>query len=138
MSSYRIWWDIADHAVDTGEDVLQFLADSADKINNWGTRGMAYWIGPADDEVDDFPLRIDIDPDAGPGAAAIRWLPDGLVAVTDFDHGAPIHVLEDSGDPLAEVPAVLVRADIDTARAAAAEYVDTGQRPASLTWESIA
>lgn len=133
--SYRIWWDIADHTVHTGDDVRQFLTDSADKVNNWGTRGMSYLLGPADDEVDDFPLRIDVDPDAG--AAAIRWLPDNLVAVTDYHHGAPIHVLEDSGDPLVEIPAELVRATINTAKTAAAEYVDTGQRPASLTWRSV-
>lgn len=48
-----------------------------------------------------------------------------------------VHVLEDSGDPLVEIPTDLVRADLDTARAAAAEYVDTGQCPASLTWEPV-
>lgn len=130
-----IQWDIADTSVDTGTEAIEFIDEQSTLFNNWGTHAFALWFGPAGTAWSELPLRIDIDPDAG--AAAIRWLPDNLVAVTDYHYGAPIHVLEDSGDPLVEIPAELVRASIDTAKAAAAEYVDTGQRPTGFIWQPM-
>lgn len=134
--NYVIQWDVAERDVGNGDEVLEFFVERAGLVNNWGTRGMTYWLGPAGAEPEDFPLRVDIDPDAE--AAAIRWLPDDLVGVdTEFHQNKPIHVLEDSGDPLVEIPAELVCTSIDTAKKVAAEYVETGQRPTCVDWVPI-
>ncbi|MGH8794282.1 MAG: Imm1 family immunity protein [Stackebrandtia sp.] len=112
-------------------EVERFLTERAEMYNNWGTRGMTYWIGPHD--TDDAPLRIDMDPDAG--AAAVRWLPDGGVGIkAGYQHGQPLKVCESSDEELMTIPAELVCASIDAAQRAAVEYVRTGQRPANLEW----
>lgn len=132
-----IQWDIADHTVESGGEAVEFIDDQSTRLNNWGTRGFALSFGPDGTDWADLPLRIDIDPDAD--AAAIRWIPDNLIGGADRPHhGGPIRVLEDSGDPLVEIPAELVRFNLAEAKRVAAEYVETGQRPTSITWEPIA
>lgn len=131
-----IHWDIADTSVDSGDEAAAFVEEQCGLVNNWGTRGFALFFGPAGTVWSKLPLRIDID--AGYGAAAIRWLPENLVAVgNDSVHHESIEVAESSDRELATIPAELVRDSIDTAKQVAAEYVDTGQRPTSLTWVPI-
>lgn len=133
--SYSIRWDINILDVATGAEAAVFVAEQTQMVNNWGTRGSTMWLGPHGVKRRDMPLRIDIDPDSD--TAAIRWLPDDLVgAEAGVERSEPIKVAESSMRELVEIPAELVRASIATARAAAAEYVDTGQRP-SLTWEPV-
>lgn len=131
-----IQWDISATAVDTGDEAVTFIDEQSEMYNNWGTTGIALFFGPEGVDWADLPLRIDMDPDAG--LAAIRWLPDNLAGIVpEFHHGQSIWVLEDSGDPLVEIPAELVGASIDTAKRVVAEYVETGQRPTLVTWKLI-
>lgn len=132
--SYEIQYDISSVPVDTGDEAEEFLRNAQEIRNNWGKRGMTFWLGPADADPDDFPLRIDIDPDAD--AAAIRWIPENLVGVVPGFESRPIRVLEDSSEPLVDIPANLVHSDLETARNAAARYIETGERPDLVQWMS--
>ena len=132
--SHEIQYDSSSVAVDTGDEAEEFLRNAQEIRNNWGTRGMTFWLGPAGADPDDFPLRIDLDPDAC--AAAIRWIPEDLVGVVPDFEGQAIRVLEDSSEPLVDIPADLVHADLETARRVAARYVETGERPDLVQWVS--
>ncbi|MEV7232222.1 Imm1 family immunity protein [Polymorphospora sp. NPDC051019] len=93
-----------------------------------GGCGQTITIGPPDQPT----LRIDIDIDAD--RAALRWLPDGSHA-TDLDPDTPITVYESPDTGLSDVPANLARLNTATTRQAVIEYVTTGTRPTSVTWE---
>ncbi|MFG1952494.1 Imm1 family immunity protein [Micromonospora sp. NPDC048830] len=85
-------------------------------------------IGPADQPA----LRIDIDIDAD--RAALRWLPDRTYAA-DLDPDTPITVYESPDAGLQDIPADIARVNTTAAREAVVEYVATGRRPASRSWE---
>lgn len=130
----EIMWDVSITPTPTGAAVHEWFDAHLRMLNPQGTRGYTVRLGPDDaDEVDAMPLRIDVDPDAG--RAAVRWLPEHLLAAALPPADQPLRVSEWTDyDGLIEIPGQLARVDVATAVALAAAYVDSGERPAGVEW----
>jgi hypothetical protein len=162
--SIQAWWDVSGDRFDDAGSLTDFMIESLNLVTPHGTRGFTLRLGPVGSAPADMPLRLDLDPDPGSapltsvaavlelpeitlatveGAAAARWLPQQLVAVDDAFTGCDIHVMEDSGQPLLEVPAAMVRVSVATAIGLAVEYCESGTRPtgdaiaAQVQWEAV-
>lgn len=125
----RVNYDMCNETLPDAESVAEFFTDREQSIAPHGGRANAYWFAP--DGAADV-LRADLDFDTG--RAALRWLPDGSHAV-DLPEAGPIVVLESSDYNVVTIPAELARVSVDTARRAVVEYVTTGRKPTSVTWE---
>jgi hypothetical protein len=101
----------------------------SEQIMPSGRSGQAIWVGT---EADTDLLRVDIDVDEG--RAALRWLPDGTHAV-ELAPGSAIETYATPDGEISFIPGELARVSPQTARAAVAEFVATGKRPACVAWE---
>lgn len=162
--SVQAWWDISGHRFDDADSLTDFMIESLNRVTPQGTRGFTLRLGPAESAPADMPLRLDLDPDPGTapltsiaavmelpeitlanagGAAAVRWLPQHLVAVETAFTGCDIHVMESSADALLTVPASMARVSVPTAIGLAMEYCETAARPtgnattSQVHWEPV-
>ncbi|THV35704.1 hypothetical protein [Glycomyces buryatensis] len=147
--SARIAWDVASEDVTDPAEIASLIVETLNMVNPHGTRGITMWLGPIGAERDDMTLRLDLDPEPGGvpvasmeeietlpevtaetiGAAAVCWLPEGLIAVDPDIPGADITVMVDSSENLVHVAASEARVSIPEAIRLAQEYATTGQRP---------
>lgn len=135
--NYMIHYDVSYEPVHGPADVRELFDDDADMVNPQGTRGMTYFLGVADSDDADRPmrnavLRVDLDPASGAGA--IRWLPEGLIGVEAGYEPQSLQVCESSATALVDVPAAIGRVSYQTARQAAERYIATGALPDNVTW----
>lgn len=98
--SVSVWWDVSGEDFLDSTELTEFIIESLNLVTPQGTRGFTLWLGPLGSDPVDMPLRLDMDPEPGSvpvdsieaiadlpeiiledvqGAAAVRWLPDGLL-----------------------------------------------------------
>ncbi|MCD0444277.1 hypothetical protein LO763_11655 [Glycomyces sp. A-F 0318] len=130
--THSVRWDINQEPLASAEEAAAFIDEQLAMVNPHGTHSVTLWFGPEGAKRRDMPLRIDLDPEAG--AAAVRWVPEGLIAVDPDLEPRDITVCQSSDRPLVIIPAALARTGIETARQIAIDYVRTGQRPDGIEW----
>jgi hypothetical protein len=131
--AHSVRWDINQEPLATAEETAAFIDEQLKMVNPHGTHSVTLWLGPEGAKRRDMPLRLDIDPEAG--AAAVRWIPDGLVAVEPEVEPRDLSVCESSDKPLVTIPANVARTSIETARQIAIDYVTTDAMPSRIVWE---
>jgi hypothetical protein len=131
--AHSVRWDINQEPLASAEEAEAFIAEQLQMVNPHGTHSVTLWFGPEGTKRRDMPLRIDLDPEAG--AAAVRWLPDGLIAVDPGLEPRDITVCESSDRPLVTIPAALARTSIDTAQQIAVGYIRADRRPTNIQWQ---
>lgn len=139
-----VWWDICGVNVRTVAEAASLIDDLLDRqtLPHHGAalRGaLTTWWGP--------PLRVEqytsghlrVDFHASSGRARVRWLPTGeLGTEPGLDPlREPAVVMESSERPPVTIPDDQMTASVPGARRAIREYVETGQRPSSLTWRPL-
>lgn len=132
--TYTMWWALDQQDVTDAADVEEAIEEAWGRVYPHGGRGISIRIGPSDDGEAAAPLRIDID--ILEGRAAMRWTRDDTHAVEPAlpPHPRPLTVAGSPYDPPDTVPGDAARVTPGAVLDAAAEYVATGRRPATLTW----
>ncbi|MBT8226309.1 MAG: hypothetical protein HKP61_03490 [Dactylosporangium sp.] len=132
--TYQIWWEenLGAEPVADAATLADILDPTQAGFAMHGARAFAYFIAPEEDA--DAVLRIDLDHDRD--RAAIRWLPDATHGIEPHADSQPVEPIEvwEAYQGIVTIPAKILTVSATMARRAAAEYVTTGQRPASLTW----
>lgn len=128
-------WDVDQESLATPEEAAAFIDEQLAMVNPHDTHSVTLWFGPEGSKRRDMPLRVDLDPEAG--AAAVRWTPEGLVAVEPGFEARDIMVCESSDKALAAIPASLACTSVATARRIAVDYVREGAMPTGIVWRPI-
>lgn len=135
MTAYTAWWALDEQDVSDPAEAEDVIEQAWSRVYPHGGRGVIVHIGPTPSGQDAAPLRIDID--ILEGRAAIYWTPDDSHAIEPDlpSHPRPLTVAGAPDEPTTTVPGIIARVTPGAALLAAAEYIDTGQRPSTrIQW----
>ena len=137
-----VWWDICGANISGPDEAEELTRELLARLTLPGPEGRALsgalstWWGPPLPIEDFSPGQMRVDLHEPSGRARVTWLPTGEVAVETGVRALPhsISVLENSQRTPLTVSGEEATVTITGAIRAILQYVETGERPATLGW----